>query len=87
MNTHPEVLESAAIGVPDEHSGESVVLYAVRKQGSTLTEQELKSYCREGLTAYKLPRQIQFSNDLPKSNIGKVLRRELRELHASSTQA
>jgi long-chain acyl-CoA synthetase len=84
VNTHPEILESAAIGVADEHSGEIVVLYAVRKKNSTLTEQELKAFCREGLTAYKLPRHIHFTDDLPKSNIGKVLRRELREQHAQS---
>jgi len=84
VNTHQDILESAAIGIPDEHSGEIVVLYVVRRKDSTLTEQELKAFCREGLTAYKLPRQIHFSDDLPKSNIGKVLRRELREQHAQA---
>jgi len=87
VNTHPDVLESAAIGVPDEHSGEIVVLYAVRKKNAALTEQDLKAFCREGLTAYKLPRQIHFTDDLPKSNIGKVLRRELREQHTQSVSS
>jgi long-chain acyl-CoA synthetase len=83
VNSRDDILESAAIGVPDDHSGESVVLYAVPKPGSTLTEQQLKDFCREGLTAYKVPRHIHFTDDLPKSNIGKVLRRELREQHAA----
>ena len=87
VNSLPDILESAAIGVPDEHSGEMVVLYAVRKAGSTLTEQELKEFCREGLTAYKLPRRIHFADELPKSNIGKVLRRELREQHSQSANS
>jgi long-chain acyl-CoA synthetase len=85
VNSREDILESAAIGVPDEHSGEAVVLYAVRKRGSTLTEEQLRDFCREGLTAYKVPRHIHFTDDLPKSNIGKVLRRELREQHAACT--
>ncbi len=86
VNSHPDVRESAAIGVPDEHSGEDVVLYAVRSKTSSLDEQTLKDFCRQGLTGYKLPRRIYFVDDLPKSNIGKILRRELREQHAASSR-
>ncbi|HEY4080417.1 MAG TPA: long-chain-fatty-acid--CoA ligase [Burkholderiaceae bacterium] len=76
-NTHPGVLECAAIGVPDEKSGEAVKLYVV-KRDPNLTEAALMSYCKEQMTAYKRPRTIEFRTDLPKSNVGKILRRELR---------
>jgi long-chain acyl-CoA synthetase len=75
---HPGVLECAAIGVPDEHSGEAVKLFVVRKDPS-LTERDLMDYCRQQLTGYKRPKYIEFRTDLPKSNVGKILRRELRE--------
>ena len=78
VNSHPGVAESAAIGVPSEKSGESVKLFVVRRD-NVLTLDELTSYCRENLTAYKVPREIVFVDDLPKSNVGKILRRELRE--------
>jgi long-chain acyl-CoA synthetase len=74
---HPKVLESAAIGVPDEKSGEVVKLFVVKKDES-LTSDELKTHLRENLTAYKVPQTIAFVKDLPKNNIGKILRRELR---------
>ncbi|HEY3181097.1 MAG TPA: long-chain-fatty-acid--CoA ligase [Casimicrobiaceae bacterium] len=75
---HPGVLECAAIGVPDKKSGEAVKLYVVKKDAS-LTAETLLQYCRENLTAYKCPRDVEFRNELPKSNVGKILRRELRE--------
>lgn len=75
---HPEVLESAAIGVPDEKSGEVVKLFIVRKPNSTLQESELKTFCKQHLVAYKVPKQIEFREDLPKTNVGKILRRALR---------
>lgn len=78
VNSHPGVAESAAIGVPSDKSGESVKLFVVRRD-NVLTLDELTSYCRENLTAYKVPREIVFVDDLPKSNVGKILRRELRE--------
>lgn len=78
VNSHPGVLESAAIGVPNERSGEAVKLFVVR-QNQLLTTQELSDHCKKGLTAYKLPREIVFAVDLPKSNIGKIVRRELRD--------
>jgi len=78
VNTHPQVLESAAIGVPDKKTGEAVVLYVVAKD-EVLTAQDLIQFCKKALTGYKLPEVVIFLDDLPKSNIGKVLRRELKE--------
>ena len=74
----PGVLEVAAVGVPDERSGEAVKLYVVKKDPS-LTAEQIKAYCRESLTGYKQPRQIEFRSELPKSNVGKILRKELRD--------
>ncbi len=79
---HPDVLEVGAIGVPDEHSGEVVKLVVVKKNPA-LTEEQLKEHCRENLTGYKRPHYITFAKDLPKSNVGKILRRELREQYGS----
>ena len=75
---HPGVLEACAIGVPDENSGEAVKLFVVRKDPA-LTAEALIRHCRENLTGYKVPRQIEFRDSLPKSPVGKILRRELRE--------
>jgi long-chain acyl-CoA synthetase len=77
VNLHPGVTECAAVGVPDSHSGEAVKLYVV-KSDPTLSEDDLNRYCRENFTAYKRPKYIEFRDDLPKSNVGKILRRELR---------
>jgi long-chain acyl-CoA synthetase len=77
VSRHPGVLEVAAIGVPDEHSGEVPKLFVVRKDPA-LTEADLVAYCRENLTGYKRPRTIEFRTELPKSPVGKILRRELR---------
>jgi long-chain acyl-CoA synthetase len=75
---HPGVLEVACVGVPDEHSGEAVKLYVV-KRDKTLSKEELIEYCREQLTGYKRPKTIEFRETLPKTNVGKILRRELRD--------
>jgi long-chain acyl-CoA synthetase len=75
---HPGVLECAAIGVPDTNSGEAVKLFVVKKDPA-LTEKALQDYCKEQLTGYKKPKYIEFRTDLPKSNVGKILRRELRD--------
>ncbi len=75
---HPGVLECAAVGVPDENSGEAVKLFVVKKDPA-LTEKEIMEYCREQLTGYKKPKYIEFRSDLPKTNVGKILRRELRD--------
>jgi len=79
----PGVLECACIGVPDEKTGEAVKLFVVRTPNATLTAEELVAYCRKEMTAYKTPRTIQFIDALPKSNVGKILRRELRDLEAA----
>ncbi len=72
------VLEAAAIGIPDERSGESVKIFVVRKDDS-VTEKEILDYCKKHLTGYKRPRHIEFRDDLPKTNVGKILRRALRD--------
>jgi long-chain acyl-CoA synthetase len=77
VSLHPGVLECAAIGIPDDKSGEAVKLFVV-KNDPTLSEDDLASYCRENFTAYKRPKYIEFRDELPKSNVGKILRRELR---------
>lgn len=74
---HPKVLECAAVGAPDEKSGEVVKVFIVKKDDS-LTEDEVKTYCKENLTGYKVPKLYEFRDDLPKSNVGKILRKELR---------
>ncbi|HYH94581.1 long-chain fatty acid--CoA ligase [Hyalangium sp.] len=74
----PGVLEAAAIGVPDEHSGEVVKLFIVKRDPS-LTEETVREFCKERLTGYKRPKHIEFRSELPKTNVGKILRRELRE--------
>jgi long-chain acyl-CoA synthetase len=75
---HPGVLECAAIGVPDEHSGEVPKLFVVKKDPN-LTEQDVLEHCRKELTAYKRPKYVEFRADLPKTNVGKILRRALRD--------
>lgn len=78
VNAHPGVAESAVIGVPSEKTGEAIKLFIVRRD-AVLTLDEVTAHCRENLTAYKVPKEIVFVDDLPKSNVGKILRRELRE--------
>jgi long-chain acyl-CoA synthetase len=75
---HPGVLECAAVGVPDKKSGEAVRLYIVKKD-EKLTAEDVMKFCRENLTGYKCPRDIEFRKDLPKTNVGKILRRQLRD--------
>ncbi|MEE9928893.1 AMP-binding protein [Microvirgula aerodenitrificans] len=74
----PRVLEVACIGVPSEKSGEIVKIFVVRKDPA-LTEKDVLDYCRENLTAYKVPKQVEFRDELPKTNVGKILRRALRD--------
>jgi long-chain acyl-CoA synthetase len=83
--SHPGVLECAVVGVPDPASGEAVVLI-VAKKDPALTEQELARFCAEQLTNYKRPKYILFQQELPKTNVGKVLRRELRDVAAKALQ-
>lgn len=77
ISRHPKVSESAVIGVDNEVSGEAVKAFVVRRDHS-LTKEELITHCRRNLTGYKVPKEIEFCDDLPKSNVGKILRRELR---------
>ena len=76
---HPSVLEAAAVGVTQAEHGEIVKLVVVLKPGTELSEKELTVHCREYLTAYKVPKVIEFRHELPKTNVGKILRRELRD--------
>jgi len=79
--SHPDVLEVGAIGVPDERTGETVKIIVV-KRNPGLTRESLDEHCRANLAAYKCPKQVEFAGDLPKSNVGKILRRELREIYS-----
>ena len=75
---HPGVLEVACVGVPDQHSGEAVKLYVVKKD-KALSKDDVMAYCKEQLTGYKRPKYVEFRDSLPKTNVGKILRRELRD--------
>lgn len=75
---HPKVVEAAVIGVPHEKSGEVVKAFIVKKDGS-LTEKEIVEFCRENMTGYKVPKEVAFLDELPKTNVGKILRRKLRD--------
>lgn len=76
--SHPDIIECAVVGVKDDKTGEAVKLFVV-SSNPALTEAEIKDHCRQELTAYKVPKIIEFSDDLPKSPVGKILRRELRD--------
>jgi long-chain acyl-CoA synthetase len=76
--SHPDIIEAAAIGIPDVKSSEAVKVFAVRSDPS-LTEKDVIDYARQNLTGYKVPRYIEFRDELPKTNVGKILRRELRD--------
>jgi long-chain acyl-CoA synthetase len=83
---HPKVKEACAVGLPDPYRGETVKAFLVPRDGETLTEEEVTAYCKEKLAAYKVPKQIEFVEELPKSAIGKVLRRQLREVEEKKTK-
>ena len=78
VSLHPGIVEAACVSVPDKKTGEGVKLFVV-KNNQSLTEKEIIAHCKENLTAYKVPKQIEFIDELPKTNVGKVLRRALRE--------
>ena len=84
---HPEVVEAVAVGIPDEYRGETVKAFVVKESDSTVTEEELISYCKENLAPYKVPRLIEFRDELPKSAVGKLLRRVLAEEERMKTRA
>ena len=78
VSSHPDIIECAAVGIPDAVSGEKVKIFAV-SSNAQLTAKDVTSFCRERLTAYKVPKLVEFRDDLPKTNVGKILRRELRD--------
>ena len=79
MAAMPGVQQCAAIGVPDEKSGEAIKVFLVKAAGSSLTEEDVKGQMRSNLTAYKVPKYVEFRDSLPTTNVGKILRRELRD--------
>jgi len=76
---HPQMMEAAAIGVPDEYRGETVRAFVALKEGDGATEEELIAFCKERMADYKYPRKVEFLDELPKTATGKFLRRELRD--------
>ncbi len=78
---HPKVLEVGVAGIPDPLRGEAVKAWVVVKPGESLTEDEVKDWCKKSLAIYKIPRQVEFRSELPKTTVGKVLRRELVRQH------
>ncbi|MER3489931.1 MAG: long-chain fatty acid--CoA ligase [Meiothermus sp.] len=79
LYAHPAIQEACVVGVPDAYRGETVAAYIVLKPGMSLSQAELERYCRENLAAFKIPRIIEFRSELPKSAVGKILRRQLRD--------
>lgn len=82
--SHPKILEACTIGIPDNYRGEDIKAYVVLQKGEHLTEKEVIAYCREHLAAYKVPRAVSFVDELPKSAVGKILRRKLRDMETGS---
>jgi long-chain acyl-CoA synthetase len=78
LYSHPKVLDAATIGVKDPYRGETVKVFVVPKPGETLTEEEIISFCKARLAAYKVPKIVEIRDSLPKSGVGKILRKELR---------
>jgi long-chain acyl-CoA synthetase len=83
LTEHPAVLECGCIGVPDPRSGQAVKIFVVTRPGATVSSEELIAHCRERLTGYKVPRYVEFRASLPKTNVGKILRRELAQSEAA----
>ena len=84
---HPKILEACTIGLPHEYRGETVKAFIVVKEGQDLTEDEVVAYCKENLAAYKVPKIIEFIDELPKSAVGKILRRKLKEMEMKKTES
>jgi long-chain acyl-CoA synthetase len=84
---HPDVAEAVAIGVPDDYRGEAVKAFVVKRSGAKTTEEEILAFCRERLAPYKAPRMVEFRDDLPKSAVGKLLRRVLVDEERARTGA
>jgi long-chain acyl-CoA synthetase len=83
---HPKIAEACVVGVPDKYRGETLKAFIVPKEGESLSEEEVIAYCRERLAAYKVPTTIEFLRELPKTTIGKILRRELRDQEIRKSQ-
>ena len=79
VSQHPDVIECGVIGIDDSNRGESIHLFIVRSSDN-LTEIDIIEFCKKGLTIYKVPKKVHFINEIPKNNVGKILRRKLREL-------
>jgi long-chain acyl-CoA synthetase len=84
ISENPKVLEVGVAGIPDPYRGESVKAWVVVKPGETLTEEEVKNWCSDKLAKYKVPTQVEFRDELPKTTVGKILRRELVREHQES---
>jgi long-chain acyl-CoA synthetase len=84
---HPDVAEAVAIGVADEYRGESVKAFVVKRSGASTTEDEVLDFCKERLAAYKTPKAVEFREELPKSAVGKILRRVLVDEERAKTEA
>ena len=87
LAAHPDVEEVAVIGIPDGASGEAVKAFVVKRIGSSLDKDAMRAYCKEHLTAYKVPKAVEFRDELPKSNVGKILRKDLRAEELSKAEA
>ena len=83
---HPKIVEACVIGVPDSYSGERIKAYVVMKDGETATEAEIIDYCKENLVKYKVPKYVEFVDELPKSAVGKILRKELRAMDQAKSK-
>jgi len=77
--THPKISDAAAVGVPDRLRGEKIILYVVLKEGESALKEEIMGFCKERLAKYKVPKKVEFRKEIPKTPVGKVLRRVLRE--------
>jgi long-chain acyl-CoA synthetase len=84
ISEHPKVLEVGVAGIPDPYRGETVKAWVVVRPGESLTEDDIKDWCRDKLASYKVPSQVEFRDELPKTTIGKILRRELVREHKES---
>jgi long-chain acyl-CoA synthetase len=87
VTEHPAVLECGCVGVPDPRSGQAVKIFVVLRESASVSGDELIDFCRERLTGYKMPRYVEFRASLPKTNIGKILRRELATREQESARA
>ncbi|MBI5568953.1 MAG: long-chain fatty acid--CoA ligase [Desulfomonile tiedjei] len=83
---HPKILEGCVIGVPDQYSGERIKAFVVLKDGQTATSEEIIAYCKENLVKYKVPKYVEFVETLPKSAVGKILRKELKKMEEEKSK-